>query len=108
MNKQREIIYGERKKVLMGENLKEYILHMAQELADHEVNAVVVESKFPEEWDFSRLNKKLKEICPRFKGLSYDDEEIAAMDENWLQDDVNEAFSKLYDEKEAEIGIEQI
>ena len=29
MNKQREIIYGERKKVLMGENLKEYILHMA-------------------------------------------------------------------------------
>ena len=108
MNKQREIIYGERKKVLMGENLKEYILHMAQELADHEVNAVVVESKFPEEWDFSRLNKKLKEICPRFKGLSYDDEEIAAMDENWLQDDVNEAFSKLYDEKEAEIGTEQM
>ncbi len=108
MNKQREIIYGERKKVLMGENLKEYILHMAQELADHEVNAVVVESKFPEEWDFSRLNKKLKEICPRFKGLSYDDEEIAAMDENWLQDDVNEAFSKLYDEKEVEIGAEQM
>ena len=32
MNKQREIIYGERQKVLTGENLREYIRNMTEEL----------------------------------------------------------------------------
>ena len=108
MNKQREVIYGERRKVLMGENLKEYILHMAQDLALHEVDAVVVESKFPEEWDFARLQKKLKEICPRFRGCDYTEEDLAVMDEEWLREDVKEAFAELYEEKEAEIGEERM
>ena len=34
MNKQREVIYGERKKVLEGENLREYIISMTKTIID--------------------------------------------------------------------------
>ena len=48
MNKQREIIYGERKKVLFGENLREDLVSMTHQLIDEVVDPVVVASKFAE------------------------------------------------------------
>lgn len=38
MNKQREVIYGERKRVLEGEDLKEYIISMIHDLIDKTVD----------------------------------------------------------------------
>ncbi|MBL7574780.1 preprotein translocase subunit SecA [Peptoniphilus asaccharolyticus DSM 20463] len=38
MNKQREVIYGERKRVLEGEDLKEYIISMIENLIDSTVD----------------------------------------------------------------------
>ncbi|MFQ7474048.1 MAG: preprotein translocase subunit SecA, partial [Anaerovoracaceae bacterium] len=46
MNKQREIIYGERKKVLFGENLREDLVSMTHELIDEIVDPVVIASKY--------------------------------------------------------------
>ncbi len=72
MNKQREIIYGERKKVLFGENLREDLVSMTHELIDEIVDPVTMESKFAEEWDFDTLNKGLRKISPRFEPLDFD------------------------------------
>ena len=49
MNKQREIIYGERKKVLFGEDLREDLVSMTHQLIDEVVDPVVIASRFPEE-----------------------------------------------------------
>ncbi|MGI6736127.1 MAG: preprotein translocase subunit SecA [Anaerovoracaceae bacterium] len=108
MNKQREIIYGERRKVLFGENLKEYILHMAGDLIDGVTDPVVLESKFPEDWDFETLNRRLKDICGRFEGLHYSDDDLISLNEEWLKEDIRDEFRRLYDEKEAEIGEERM
>ncbi|MEA4923609.1 MAG: preprotein translocase subunit SecA [Eubacteriaceae bacterium] len=108
MNKQREIIYAERRKVLFGEDLKEYILHMADELIEAIVGPIVVESKYPEEWDYETLNKKLKGICDRFEGISYTEDEMHDLNEEWLHEDIRDIFKKLYDDKEAEIGTERM
>ena len=49
MNKQREIIYGERRRVLFGEDLKDHIMSMLRDLIAHKVDPVVLASKYSEE-----------------------------------------------------------
>ena len=104
MNKQREIIYGERKRVLFGEDLREDVISMTGQLIDEVVDPVVVASRFPEEWDFDTINKGLRKITPNFTDVSFTDEELADMDEKSLKERLNEIFEELYRQKEEEIG----
>ena len=109
MNKQRQIIYGERRRVLFGENLKTYIANMTNELIDEQVDPIVVASKFAEEWDLTTLGKNLTKLCSRFNpDLGYTKEEIQNLTEDQLREDIYSKFEKLYEEKEAEIGEERM
>lgn len=109
MNKQREIIYDQRRKVLFGEDLKEYIMNMAEEIVTETMTPVTVASKYPEEWDFSLLNKNLRKITERYNGREeYSTDEINAMTEETLKEEICEEFRALYDEKETEIGEERM
>ena len=108
MNKQREIIYGERKKVLFGENLREDLVSMTHDLIDEVVEPVVVASKFAEEWDFDTLNKGLRKIAPKFEPLDFDAETLADIDADSLKEGIYEDFEELYQEKEAEIGTDRL
>lgn len=109
MNRQRAIIYDQRKMVLDGENLKEYIESMTEELIYAILEPIVLESKYPEEWNLDKAWEDLAKITSAFKGrLSYTDEEKADLDDITLKEDVIRVFKELYDEKEAEIGTEQM
>ena len=109
MNKQREIIYDERRKVLFGEDLREDIMNMAQSIFNAIVDPIVVESKFPEEWDFETLTKNLQKISDRYRGKThYTSEELNNMSEESLREAVYSEFQQIYGEKEQEIGIEQM
>ena len=108
MNKQREIIYGERKRVLFGEDLREDVTSMTKQLIDEVVDPVVIASKFPEEWDFETINKGLKKITPDFKALTFTEEDFADMDEENLKARLYDNFEQIYQKKEEEIGIEQL
>ena len=108
MNKQREIIYGERKKVLFGENLREDLVSMTHQLIDEVVDPVVVASKFAEEWDFDTINKGLRKITPAFEPLDFDKETLADMDEESLKAGLYADFEDLYKAKEEEIGEERL
>ena len=106
MNKQREIIYDERRKVLFGENLKEYILNMTHEMIKQDVEPITLESKYPEEWDFDTLNKNLKKICGRYSGVYYDNEGLGFLTDEQLTEDIMDDFRELYAQKEEEVGEE--
>lgn len=106
MNKQREIIYDERRKVLFGENLKEYILNMTHEMIKQDVEPITLESKYPEEWDFDTLNKNLKKICGRYSGVYYDSEGLGFLTDEQLTEDIMDDFRELYSQKEEEVGEE--
>jgi preprotein translocase subunit SecA len=109
MNKQREIIYDQRRMVLNGEDVSGYIKNMTYELIDGIVDPVVMESKYPEEWDIQRIIDGLVQITPNFKGrLKVDEDYIRGLDENKLKDDIKQIFDEMYEEKEAEIGSEQM
>ena len=68
MNKQREVIYDERRKVLFGEDLREYIINMAHTIINAIIDPIVVESKFPEEWDFADADQKPEEDLRKISG----------------------------------------
>ncbi len=63
MNKQREIIYGERRKVLMGEDLRDQFTGMIDETVENIVNAYASEHSKPEEWNITAIEKELSELC---------------------------------------------
>ena len=108
MNKQREIIYSERKRVLFGEDLRDYLVSMTHQLIDEVVDPVVIASKYPEEWDFETINKGLAKITPAFEPLDFDEEVLHDMDEQSLRNGLYEDFEDLYKAKEEEIGIDKI
>jgi len=64
MNRQREVIYQERKRVLEGKNLKETILEMIEDTIEQLVSLYADEKIRPEDWDIKGLSKRLTQIFP--------------------------------------------
>ena len=108
MNKQREIIYGERKKVLFGEDLREDITSMTRELIDEVVEPITIASRFPEEWDMDTLNEGLKKLSPAFTPVELTEDEMNQLNPEGLKEKIYDIFERLYQDKEAEIGIDKM
>ncbi|KHL16409.1 preprotein translocase subunit SecA [Mumia flava] len=62
MNRQREVIYGERRRVLEGADLSEWVRTMITDTVSGYVNGVAV--GFPDEWDLDALWTGLKTLYP--------------------------------------------
>ncbi len=108
MNKQREVIYEQRRRVLFGDNIKSYITEMMEDLIHSIVEPITVGSKFAEEWDLELMNKNLRRLSDRFEGMNYDESGIRGLTPEKLEEDVIAEFNRMYDEKEAEIGEPQM
>ena len=107
MNKQREIIYGERRKVLGGEDLRDYIQSMVGEIVDYTVEPITLASKFSEEWDFATLTKNLRRVVPSYRGKTeYSTEELAGMTPESLKESIKAEFERMYEKKEADLTPE--
>ncbi|MBR6015247.1 MAG: preprotein translocase subunit SecA [Firmicutes bacterium] len=108
MNKQREIIYDERRMVLFGEDLHDYIHNMMAELVEGIVASGTVGSKYAEEWDFEHMNAAAARICGAYVPRVYSTEKMQELTPEQLTDDMLEDFGRLYEEKEKEIGEERM
>ena len=109
MNKQREIIYDERRKVLFGEDLRDYIMNMTHGIVNAIIDPIVVGSKYPEEWDFATMVRNLKRITGKYVGKTeYTTDELNTMTEDSLREAVLAEFDAIYEAKEAEIGYDQM
>ncbi|MEK6568950.1 MAG: preprotein translocase subunit SecA, partial [candidate division NC10 bacterium] len=60
MNTQRQIIYGERNKILEGESLKDTLQEMRGEVIDGQLALYTNEETYPEEWDLAGLTEAVK------------------------------------------------
>jgi preprotein translocase subunit SecA len=106
MNKQREVIYADRRMVLEGADMKDRIMAMLEDLTDEAVDNAVMGAKFAEEWDFEHLHESLARISRKYRPRSYDEDEISALTPDILKEDVLDDFTKIYGEKENEISVE--
>ncbi|ADD01820.1 preprotein translocase, SecA subunit [Thermoanaerobacter italicus Ab9] len=107
MNKQREIIYAQRRKVLEGENLKESIFDMIRSIIERNVEVYTAGSKYPEEWDIKGLLDYLYDMFLE-KDSVVIDVDIDRLDKEVLTNIIYEEAVKQYEKKEAEIGPEQM
>ncbi len=102
MNKQREVIYTQRKEVLGGENLKDEVLAMAEGLAEDTCKRVADSHVSPEEWDFNGLAEALfHQFNFRFQ-LNH--EEVGELTPEDLEEKVLDMVRKTYDAKEERIN----
>ena len=62
MNRQREVIYGQRRRVLLGENVRDNILKMADHVADYAVGSWL-NGEDPAEWDWTQAENYLENLC---------------------------------------------
>ena len=98
-NEQREIIYGERRRVLDGENMRDVIYKMIMDIVENAVDTCIAEDSDPEEWDFTELNELLLPIIP----LPLITREAAkGMSKNELKQDLKQKAVVLYEVKETE------
>ena len=99
MNEQREIIYGERRRVLDGENMRDVIYKMIMDIVENAVDTCIAEDSDPEEWDFTELNELLLPIIP----LPLITRDAAkGMSKNELKQDLKQKAVVLYEVKETE------
>ncbi|MCQ1528635.1 preprotein translocase subunit SecA [Lutispora saccharofermentans] len=106
MNKQREVIYAQRRQVLMGEDIKDSIMDMLEEVVSDAVNNFTVGSQYPEEWDIAGLLEYLQSIFLPKRALKVED--ISGLTKEELNDVLMDRALKLYEAKEAEVGSENM
>ncbi len=107
MNRQREVIYGERRAVLEGADLHLQV----REMIDAVVEGYVVGATdgFPEEWDLDALWQALKQLYPVTRTLAQVEEEAGGrngLTREELVEDLKADAQAAYDRREQEFGEE--
>jgi len=116
MNKQREVIYQQRRDILEGVDLKEEVIDMAIMTAENMVFEHTPENSHPEEWDLEglvnglTLKLGLRAYLDKNKNLKIGDKDLSF--ETVLPDDIIEAVEEevknRYEEQEKTIGAEKL
>ena len=107
MNEQREIIYAERLKVLMGEDLKDSILSMLKAVIERAVAKYSEESEFAEEWNIAGLNEFLMPIFHE-PVVSIDQSNSGGITKESLTEELYEKAVAIYNAKEEEFEAERM
>ena len=100
-NEQREIIYGERKKVLEGANMRETIFKMANDVVEGCVDSCIRDDQDAENWDLYELNSLLLPIVP-LEPIRLTEDQKKHMTKKELVQQLKAETVKHYEAKEAE------
>ena len=106
MNRQREVIYGERRLVLEGEDISQQVQTFLADTLVAYVNAETAEG-YGEDWDLDRLWQALKLIYP----IGFTPEELtakvgsrAALDSEYLANEILEDATAAYVKRQSDLG----
>jgi preprotein translocase subunit SecA len=100
MNKQREVIYGQRRQALEGASLKEDVLDIADKMLDGVVAVYANSNLSPQEWDAAGLINALK---LKF-GLELDKSIIEGDGQQSIKEALYQKIVDVYAEKEKALG----
>ena len=101
MNKQRKEIYSFRKELLQGDNLKDRIFSMIDEVVDEMISIYCSEDKHGEGWD-------LKGLSDAVYGIFSIVPNVTPSDSNSLREALSLQIREAYERKESEIGSEML
>lgn len=104
MNRQREVIYEERRKVLYGDNIRDYIYELMEEIIDYATDTYLNEKLRVDEWDFEGFRQYLD---LRF-GVKTSDLPLEEMRVPEIRDTILERMRNAYGEKEKTMGEQMV
>jgi len=106
MNTQRKIIYGERRQLLEGEDIREVVEGMLEEVLDGILDLYTNEETYPEEWDMVGLAEAVKRQFDL--QVSWTTEEIEGLTRVLLKDDLLQKTQGAYRAKEAQVSTDMM
>jgi preprotein translocase subunit SecA len=102
MNKQREVIYSQRREVLTGEDLKESLMEVVEEQAEGMVDLYADEKEHPEDWDLRGLQDAVfQQFSFRWSAPSGEEN---GLNRNELKELVVQKAKEIYLKKEEQLG----
>ncbi|MGB9825094.1 MAG: preprotein translocase subunit SecA [Desulfofundulus sp.] len=104
MNQQREVIYRQRRQVLMGENLKEVVLQMIAETVQRAVDTYCPEGVHEDEWDLAGLLNYAGQLFLPDHKLTPGD--FTDMGRRQIIEELKEKALAAYEARESELGAE--
>ena len=108
MNRQREVIYGERRLVLEGKDIQEQVAEFMSETLGAYVDAATSEG-FAEDWDLEKLWTALKVIYPVSFSIQELENEVgsrAGLDADFLRTRILDDVATAYEKREQSLGSE--
>ncbi|WP_106275456.1 preprotein translocase subunit SecA [Geodermatophilus tzadiensis] len=110
LNRQRTVIYDERRKVLDGEDLHEQVQHMLDDVVGAYVDGAT-ETGYAEDWDLEQLWTGLKALYPVSLTVPdlldrVADGEQAALTADVLRSELLDDVHRAYQERESALGAE--
>lgn len=111
MNKQRQVIYAERLRVLNGEDLSDQVRNMIDDVVEAYVRGATAEG-YAEDWDFEQLWSSLKQLYPVGITIEELEEEAggsrASIDVDFLLSRLKEDAHAAYGRREEQLGTEGV
>jgi preprotein translocase subunit SecA len=106
MNKQREVIYSQRRKVLMGDSIKDNVVEMIKDIVSDAVATYTVGSEYPEEWDLKGLGDFLHTVFLPRNAISQ--EKLLSFTREELTEELTNIALNIYEKQEQQFGEEAI
>lgn len=106
MNTQREIIYGQRQKVLNGEDIHDYILTMIKDFVDNCVNLYLFDDEIHDDWNLEGLKDHLAGIITVEDDFKYNAQELDEITKEDITNMLNERANTIYQKREDDLGKE--
>ena len=103
MNKQREVIYEQRKRVLLADDLKDNIFGMLEKVIDDILESYLSDDIHPDDWDLEGLSHHLDQL--RF-AEDITEEELKEKTKEEISKELKELGKKAYNKKEEKLGQE--
>ena len=103
MNRQREIIYSQRRRVLEGEDLRSQMTDMLDRLIDRVVGPYTSVSQYPENWDFEGMFEYLHHVFLPKGYVQITKEQMDDLSVESLTNMLKDAAHALYEMKEKQI-----
>ena len=106
MNRQREIIYGQRDMVLNGEDLHEYISRMIDESLDSTVDTYLSDGEVHDDWNLEGLRGYFMGWLTTKDSLRFDNEGLSQAQKGDIKNALKEKAHEVYTVRENQFGSE--
>ncbi len=108
MNKQRELIYTQRNKVLDGEDIKDTVIKMIDQTVDSYCSIFLNDDAVHDNWDLKGLRDYFLGWITTPDDLRFTPEELGNTSKEEIAENLKEKAHQIYEAREAEFGYEMM